>query len=780
MNDHTRKVLEFDKVLQKAASYTKIPATAERILTPRRLPPHTLEEIFEQTASLKLLSSKHGPPPLTAGAAVSDLLIKIEPLNSSLLPEEYLVIIDWLKGCKRIKQYSNKIKETDTIPQNIAHLFEQLNYSDFITREIQRIINPDGSVADNASKTLAKIRKEIRTATDRIHAGLRNILHNPEHSGYFQEKLVTMRNDRFVIPLKASHNGRIDGIIHDRSASGETVFLEPANAVQENNLLKQLLMDEEQEIRTILRSLADQIRNISAELLHSESLLLDIDELSARVNFADAFAASRPVFSDVIDLRKLRHPLLVDPVAVDIKFSTGTYGLVITGPNTGGKTVTLKTVGLAVLLANNGFFIPAESGSTIIAFHDVLCDIGDEQSIEQNLSTFSAHMKHILTMLKAADSNTLILLDELGAGTDPQEGAALGMAILDYLINSKIPVIATTHYSKIKNYAYMTDTLDNASVEFNIDTLQPTYKILHGIPGSSRALQIAERLGLPIELLRKAYSFMDKNTLSSEQLFNQIENDLAEAREIKNRADNNRLQQDRLLAEYRKKTLALEEEKKRLHAEFERELSRLKSEAKEKINTIISSLKSKNSIITAKEESEYKNCINELSNNITLPSPEKQQLKPLNDTIQKGDSVYINSLQREASVLEYRPEKSELTVALGSFQSVLSVDDVVLVKKRPPGKKPKYSKQVHRHQEPVSPVLDIRGLRYQEAVEQIDQWLEKAAIAGHKKLTIIHGKGTGALREATESCLYDNPLIKEYHFASLKGGGYGVTEITIG
>lgn len=778
MDKHTYRVLEFDKVLAIAAAHARLESARVRLRNSGSLSPETAEKTFQATDAMLKLSGQCGWPPISGASAVSHLLGALEPRDASLRPEEYLTVAEWLKNCRRVFEYGQQCRQSDLLPDELSFFFLNLSPHDEIIAAIEQCILPDGSIPDKASKTLAGIRREIKSVTDRIHHHLHGILHSTDYTNYFQEKLVTLRNDRFVIPLKATHNGRLNGIIHDRSSSGETIFIEPAEAVQDNNLLKQLMLDEEKEIQRILRELGNLIRSSAVEILHGESLMIDLDCLCARAKFARRINGCRPEFSDAVELMSIRHPLLKDPVPVDICIKPEHLGLVITGPNTGGKTVALKTLGLAVMLANSGFFIPAKEGSTLRRFSGISCDIGDEQSIEQNLSTFSAHMSHIIAMLKNADRQRLILLDELGAGTDPQEGAALGIAVLEYLVNRGITVVATTHYSSIKNYAYLSNCIVNASVEFDLETLRPSYRLLTGIPGASRALEIASRLGLPEELLQCAYRNLDNHAVTTENLMLQIESDLAAAREIRRKAVHSQTREKQLEEQFRQKINALEKEKEQLAAQFSNELKELKKEARQQINAIIQSLRAKQAPPTAKEESEIKQQLNNISlPEVPVPETMQQELEPLPGSIEPGDTVFLTKLQRSAAVISCRPEKHEATVALGSFQTVVSLNDLQLTAKNIPQKVSVSFKKTAA--DPVSPVLDIRGFRYHEAQEQISDWLENAALQGMKSLSIIHGKGTGALRQAVEEILAKHPLITEYHYASLKGGGYGVTEMSL-
>jgi DNA mismatch repair protein MutS2 len=662
-------------------------------------------------------------------------------------------------------------------------------------RELERCLGPNGEILNSASSKLHSIRSQMTIQQNRVRDKLDSMIHSSENSKYLQEILVTLRGDRYVIPVKQEYRSLFPGIVHDQSASGATLFIEPMAVVELNNQLRILESQETEEINVILSRLAERVREISDSLLTSIKLAARLDFCSAKGRFSLAMNAHEPELNKdgAIELVNARHPLLtgkVVPITVTLgkKYDT----LVITGPNTGGKTVTLKTVGLLSLMAQSGLHIPAAEGSMMAIFEQIFCDIGDEQSIEQSLSTFSSHLTQIVKIIAAASgANCLVLLDELGAGTDPAEGAALAMSILSHLHGLGVRTVATTHYSELKAFAYQTPGIENASVEFDLETLKPTYHLITGLPGSSQAFQIALKLGLPERLIADARSYISTEVAKVEEMLAQIEHDRKKAREDRNISATERIQGERFRSEYEIALAKFNREKAELLRQARAEAREVLLEARRESENLLRKLKE------APQE-QLSGIVNEARRRITddlakieeaiRPEQQEPTVEVDPNLLKPGDRIRVRSLDQIGSILEINQDNA--LVQLGILKVNLPFSDfepVAAKSTTPAADKFKGSrKSTHRGTavgletaQTISAEISLRGMTVDEALYELEKYLDQAMLAGLNRFRVIHGKGTGALRQAVQQYLKGNPVVKSVYLAEQNEGGLGASVVEL-
>ena len=668
---------------------------------------------------------------------------------------------------------------------------------------ITQAISERGDIHDNASPRLAQIRRDLRTVHDRLLHRMQRMLSDPKIAPYLQDTLVTQRDGRYVLPLRADFKGKIKAIVHDQSASGATLFVEPLSVVEANNQYRQLQLDERDEERRILAELCSKIAARAAELETTVQTLAQLDLIFARARLAEDMHATEPILKplppkasdrprpgthpgSVIRLQGARHPLL-DPdtvVPIDILLDPNTYALIITGPNTGGKTVSLKTVGLLALMAQSGLHIPADPGSQISVFEAVYADIGDEQSIEQSLSTFSAHITNIIRILKQATPRALVLLDELGSGTDPQEGAALASAILTYLLDRGITTLVATHYPELKTYALAREGVLNASVEFDIETLRPTYHLIIGLPGASNALTIAQRLGLPEEIVQLARRGISPEELRAEDLLTEIHQQRDLIRRARRDAEKARIEAEKLRAELAARLGAIEDERRDI-------LERARQQAEDRLASLEEELrKLRRQLARARQPlevveevaAEVERLEDELSTPIerTPLSQEVQTFDLPPAPIRLGDKVKLRSLGSQGVVTALDDEEAEVQIGILRVRTRLS--ELLPLSGQPASgiqPPPTHPPPASLPQMPSAPgiELDLRGLRVDEALEKLDDYLEAASLADLPWARIIHGKGTGRLRQAVRKALRNNPHVQSFEPGKRGEGGEGVTVV---
>jgi DNA mismatch repair protein MutS2 len=593
---------------------------------------------------------------------------------------------------------------------------------------------------------------------------------------------VTIRNDRYVIPVKAEYRGHFGGIVHDQSASGATLFVEPESVVQANNQLREARTKEKYEIEKILQQLSASVSEYTEELSMVVRTMTEVDFMFAKASYAKSIRATEPALNENsrIEMKGARHPLIPDNeiVPIDVELGGDFSSLVITGPNTGGKTVTLKTVGLLTLMAQSGLQIPCEEGSTAAVFQKIFADIGDEQSIEQSLSTFSSHMTNIVQIMEDVDFQSLVLFDELGAGTDPTEGAALAISILDHVYNVGAKVIATTHYSELKGYAYDREGVMNASVEFNVETLRPTYRLLIGVPGRSNAFAISSRLGLKESIIEAAKNQISTETNKVENMISSLEESRKKAEEEMEAAAALREEAEQLHQDLSQKMEEWEDQKDRLLQSAEDKAAGYVRKAREEAESIISDLREmqkNNPAIKEHELIEAKKKLDEAEPDFAEKQKKKKpkKKKPQIDTLEPGDEVKVESFNQKGTIVD-KANENEYTVQLGVMKMKVKKDDLLYIS-RPKPVETKPMAMVRGRSGHVKTELDLRGERYENAMMEVEKYLDEAVLAGYHQVSIIHGKGTGALRKGVEELLKKHRNVSETRPGTQGEGGSGVT-----
>ena len=682
--------------------------------------------------------------------------------------------------------------------------------------EISRCINERSEVSDDASSELSRIRSQLRIAQDRLLSTLDRLVQSEDLRPYLQESIVTQRQGRYVIPVRAEHKGQIQGIVHDQSSSGATFFIEPLKVVEQNNAVRELEMEEEKEIRRILAQLSDLVAEEATYILRNVQILAQLDFIFAKAKYAYEimataptvvpFGKSKPIVAEgedpenavhhpgsVLNFRQARHPLLNPKtvVPIDIYLDDDYYILVVTGPNTGGKTVMLKTVGLLTVMAQSGLMIPVEAGSELSIFEGVYADIGDEQSIEQNLSTFSSHMTNIIRILEEADPLSLVLLDELGAGTDPDEGSALAMALLDNLRDRGLTTVATTHYSDLKLYAHNTPGVRNASVEFDVQTLSPTYELSIGLPGRSNALTIAGRLGLNPTIIDRAESIVRPEALEVDALLEDVRRARQEAQQALERARERERQANAMDTDLRYQLARIEEARREVIADTRQTMQVELADARREIEnfrrqmvrgtsgpgTVHDQFISEAREVIARREEEVEGRVDRQVSTASSFSREPGMV------IEIGDRVFVPNLQATGEVLniDFRDGKpDEAEVQVGNFRLKLPVRRLELRQKaaaQPQQQPSRVRLQGRSVGGNVNMELDLRGERVEDGLRRLDSYLDEAYLDGYPLVRIIHGKGTGAMRDAVRNTLRDHPLVSRSRTGQMGEGGDGVTVV---
>lgn len=784
MDQKTLSVLEFDKVREQLANYTAFALGRERA---RWLEPlsdiQLIEERQAETAEALALVDREGGLPLGGIVDIREPLRKAM-LGSILVPQELLDIASTLYGTGQARKFLLQKAQEGS---RLVSLAQRLVEAPQLREEIERCIGQEGEILDSASPALRSIRRRIRSLQGHIRDKLESIVHSPRYQRALQDAIITIRNGRYVLPVKADYKGLVKGIVHDQSSSGATLFIEPAAVVEINNQLRQLEGEEKEEIEKILRYLTGQVSTRAQELLISLEVLGRLDCIFAKAYLAEAQKAVRPQLrSDgYVDIKEGRHPLLKgEVVPLNVWLGRDFTTLVITGPNTGGKTVALKTVGLLTLMAQAGLHVPAREGTQINVFKKIYADIGDEQSIEQSLSTFSSHMSNIVRILDEADSSTLVLLDELGAGTDPSEGAALAMALLRWLHEHGCRTIATTHYSELKIFAYMTEGLENASVEFDIETLRPTYRLEIGLPGRSNAFAIASRLGLRPEVINQAREYLTKDEIKIDDMIQDMEENRRKSAHERTLAERLRSQVEAERERYERCLAELERAKEELLEAARQEAAEIVRQARREADALLGRLRSadkgEREDIARKVRARLFEKQEELSQTRTRKAPSVPPTEK--EKIQAGDAVYLDKFRQSGKVLELTAGGSQALVQVGAMRITLPVEE--LSKQEDTTATQRRSETTSRLQlnktAAVRGELDLRGLTVEEALARVDKYLDDALLAGLSRCHIIHGKGTGALRAAIRSQLAAHPQVKAYHVGGPGEGGDGVTVAELG
>ena len=782
MDQKTLSILEFNKVREQLAAHAAFALGRERALS---LEPAVELEIIEarqrETAEALEIINREGGLPLGGVRDIREPLRKAR-MGSTLSPESLLDIASTLYGTGQVRRFL-----LDKAPEGSAlqELAQRLEPAPGLRGQIEKCIGDDGEILDSASSTLRMLRSRMRSLQGRIRDKLESIIHSSRYQKILQDGIITLRNGRYVVPVKTEFKGLLPGIVHDQSSSGATLFVEPTAVVEINNQLRQLEMEEAEEIERILRELTAAVGAKASELLISVETLGRLDFIFAKAFYAAKHNAVRPVLrtDGYLDIRQGRHPLLKgEVVPLDIWLGKDFTTLVITGPNTGGKTVALKTVGLLTVMAQAGLHVPADEGTEITVFTGVFADIGDEQSIEQNLSTFSSHMANIIRIMEEVDDCSLVLLDELGAGTDPTEGAALAMALLQWFHQRGCRTIATTHYSELKVFAYTTEGLANASVQFDVATLRPTYKLEIGLPGRSNAFAIASRLGLRDDVIEAARAHLTKEDIQIDDLIQDMEENRRKAVHERTVAERVRAEVESVRKEYEERLAQLTREKEAILAAARREAAELLLKAKADADSLLGQLR-------AADREERESTAREVRRTLEDKHAELQEqipARPRREALVRraelvpGTAVYVNKLKQTGQVLEVTGG-GEALVQVGALRVNLPIEELTITEEKSPAAAMRSSVKIQTSKASlISSELDLRGLTVEEALEKVDKYLDDALLAGLSRCRIIHGKGTGALRSAVRAQLENHPQVKAFRFGGPGEGGDGVTVAELG
>ncbi|MEK5147640.1 endonuclease MutS2 [Psychrobacillus sp. FSL K6-4615] len=706
-------------------------------------------------------------------------------IGGMLSPTELMEIASTIRASKILRQFLENVAESEDV--KIPHFIEKKEAIPILTaleHEINDCIDENGAVLDSASSILRSIRQQLRIQVSRVREKLESYTRGANAAKMLSDSIITIRNDRYVIPVKSEYRSHYGGIIHDQSSSGQTLFVEPSAIVQINNDIRSLRVKEQEEINRILIKLTAEVEIVGHDIFVLVSVLGEIDVILAKAKYGQAQKCTMPIINNegYIRLVKARHPLIPLETAVPntIEFGKDITTIVITGPNTGGKTVTLKTVGLCTLMAQSGLPIPALDGSEVALFESVFADIGDEQSIEQSLSTFSSHMVNIVDILKKYDDKSLIIFDELGAGTDPQEGAALAISILDAVHGTGARVMATTHYPELKAYGYNRPGVANASVEFDIETLSPTYKLLIGVPGRSNAFEISERLGLPAYIINQAQTFTGTDRGEVNSMIASLENSRRQAEKDAEETEAHLAEARKVKADVELRLAELEQSKDKLEQKAKDKAKKIVDEARREAEDIISELrKMQSNTHNFVKEHELIDAKKRLD--AALPdNPVLKKQKKLNEMakeLKSGDEVKVLSFGQKGTLLE-KLSKTEWSVQIGMLKMKLDESDLEFVK--PEKQKQTVSVNSIRGRDTnVKLELDLRGERYEDAIMRTEKYLDDALLSNYPRISIIHGKGTGVLRQAIQQFLKNHSRVKSYRFGEAGEGGHGVTVVEL-
>lgn len=786
MNEKVLKTLEYHKIIEKLTEHASSPGGKERC---RSLMPLTnLEEIIraqKETADALRRIYRRGGVSFSGTRDVRASLKRLD-IGSSLNVPELLEIASLLETAGRAKQYARSAEAEEGMENSLDPLFSALEPCSPLSSEIRRCILSEEEISDDASPALRQLRRSMKAANDRIHSTLIGLVNGSART-YLQDAVITQRNGRYCIPVKAEYRSQVPGMIHDQSSTGSTLFVEPMAVVRLNNDLKELSLKEKEEIEHVLERLSEEAAGYSEEIRQNYELLTELDFIFAKGQLAREMKATRPVFNTKgrIHIKDGRHPLL-DPskvVPVTIRLGKEYDLLIVTGPNTGGKTVSLKTTGLLTLMGQAGLHIPAFERSELAVFDEVYADIGDEQSIEQSLSTFSSHMTNIIRILKEASLNSLVLFDELCAGTDPTEGAALAISILSHLHKMGIRTMATTHYSELKVFALSASGVENACCEFDVETLSPTYRLLIGIPGKSNAFAISSKLGLPDFLIEDARGHLSEQSESFEDLLADLETSRRTIEQEQEEIRHHKEEIKSLRSALEKKQDKLEAQRERILREANEEARRVLQEAKDYADQTMKNFNKfgKSNISASEMEAERARLREKMKKTEEKLSVRKEQkprkaLKP--NALHLGDSVRVLSLNLEGSVSSLPDAKGNLFVQMGIFRSQVNLSDLELIEEAAPAKqlnktgagKIRMSKSAS-----VSTEINLLGMTVDEALAHLDKYLDDAYLAHLPSVRIVHGKGTGALRKAVQGHLKRCKYVKSYRLGEFGEGDAGVT-----
>lgn len=786
MKEKTLKVLEYNKIIDRLREQAGSEITKNTIsgLLPV-CDVHDIRQMQAETSEAAKLISAKGPLP-AGGFFDIEGVVSFAAKGGTLSMAQLLKVLRNMKTAERVVSFT----KGDDVPELplIDSMVELLALQKSLADDIDRCILSEDEMADNASPELRRIRRAVVRQNDAIKAKINHILNSEKD--VLQDAIVTMRNGRYVVPVKQEHKASMPGIVHDQSGTGATLFVEPQTIVNMNNELRQLELDEQAEINRILEEFSGAVAEYRHDLINNQKILLKLDLINAKGRLSVEMDGEEPEINEdgILDLRSASHPLIDKKKVVPINISIGERykTLVVTGPNTGGKTVSLKTAGLLSLMAQTGLHIPVSPGSKVPVYREIFADIGDEQSIEQSLSTFSSHMANIVDIIAGAGDDCLVLLDELGAGTDPTEGAALAIAILQKLAESGCSTIATTHYTELKKYAISTEGVENASMEFNVETLSPTYRLITGLPGKSNAFEISKKLGLKKDIIEKASQLLEGGDIAFEDVISSLEDD-------RKRVEEERVEAIRITDELKREKEALHKKLKRLEEQREKKISEAKEEArsiireaKETADDFRQELKEIAKLESMGERTrrfdEGRRRLNEVEKkNRSVIKTEKNNNPVDPASIKKGSRVKILTLGQNGEVTGIPDDKGEMQVQVGAMKFNVNVEEIMLINDSGPKSKKKkasgYGGIYRKKAVTVSPTVDVRGKNLDDAVMDVEKYIDDAFMSGLPEVTIIHGRGEGILSKGIRSRLRTMKNVKEYRKGGFSEGGEGVTVV---
>ena len=792
MNSKAIEVLEYNKIIEllKGEAGCEMSRQMAAELMPGTEPRDISEELRSTTEAVGLIVHK-GPLP-TYGLYDIAPAVKFARKGGCLTMKQLLQIHFDLAVASRTVTFM----KSDVPPMPlITSLTELLVPHPRLEEEIDRCILSEDEMADNASSELRSIRRGILRQNETIRNRLNQMVNNADNRSYLQDSIVTMRDGRYVIPVKQEHRARFPGIVHDQSKAGATLFVEPQVIVNMNNELRELEIAEQAEITRILQSLSDSVGECYHDLMNNLDILIKLDFVMAKGKLSLRMKAEEPKIDadGCLSIREGRHPLLNEKKVVPISVAIGRdyRTLVVTGPNTGGKTVTLKTIGLLSMMAQSGLHIPASSESRIPVYKEIFADIGDEQSIEQSLSTFSSHMKNIVGIVDRADADTLILLDELGAGTDPTEGAALAIAILDDLLASGASTVATTHYNEIKKYALSTDMVENASMEFDVETLSPTYRLMVGTPGKSNAFEISKKLGLPDNIIDRAGQLIERGDIEFEDVITAIEQDKKKAEEERMSAAAISADMKRQQDELKKQQAEFEKKRERMLADAREEARQMLREARDTANDVQKELRELSRLDSLGERNKgfdrSRRRLRETDDKYAERKIKQVNSDPVNaEDLKVGDRVRVLSLDQNGEILTLPDDKGDLTVQVGILKAGVNLDDLMLIndgkeaaKARKKARSTAYGGIMKFKTQSVSSTVNVQGKNLDDARMDVEKYLDDAFIAGLKEVTVIHGRGEGILKDGLRKYMKRNKHVASFRPGNYNEGGEGVTIVKL-
>ncbi len=789
MNDKSIKILEYNKIIEMLKTGAASEMTRQVISELKPLTDiYEIRRLLQQTTEAVKVIMIRGNPPMSAFYDIAPALMRARK-GGTLTMQQLLQISYNMRTAGAMSAFLEK--DLTDIPALDA-IREVISVNRALENEITRCILSEDEMADTASPELRSIRRSIVRQNEAIRAKMSHMLGSAENKTLLQDSIVTMRDGRYVIPVKQEYRSRFPGIVHDQSATGATLFIEPQVIVNMNNELKQLFLDEKKEIDRILAELSGRVAENYHGLYNNQKLLVELDYIFAKGRLSLSYRGEEPHISEegILDLKQARHPLLDQKKAVPINASLGkTYStLIITGPNTGGKTVTLKTAGLLSMMAASGLHIPASSESIIPVFEDIFADIGDEQSIEQSLSTFSSHMNNIVNIVDRAGPGCLVLLDELGAGTDPTEGAALAIAVLEKLRANGALIFATTHYTELKKYAISTAGVQNASMEFDVETLSPTYRLTIGTPGKSNAFEISRKLGLSESIIDKARELLEGRDIEFEDVIAALEDDRKKAEEERDQAIALNIAMKKQKQELEKREAEIKQKKSEILAKAREEAREIVREAKDTTREVQKELRELNRIDSIAERNrvfdEGRRKVRNLEGRYREKTVKQVNSRPVKASDLKiGNRVKVLSLDQNGEITSLPDDKGNVTVQMGILKATVNIRDIMLIddikKPKPAPKQRNYSSMYQAKAMNMSTTINVRGQSLDDAVMNVDKYLDDAFMAGLKEVTVIHGRGEGILRTGLQQMMKRHRHVKDFRKGAYNEGGDGVTIVQL-